>query len=86
MQAGLQRLLALTSASAAGGGAGAARGAHAGGSAATLTADFLVGSTAAWQMRHVRQYVQAHLGGTAGRRTLLLLSLCFWEGTAALPE
>ena len=87
LASGLQRLLALTSAAAAAGagGGGAARGARAGGAAAALTAALLDGSTAAWQMRHVREYAAVQLRGGAGRRALLLLSLCFWEGREALP-
>lgn len=53
-----------------------------------LTYDYLVGSTSAWQQAHVRRYVAAGMGGDAGwrQRTLLVLSLCIWEGTHVLPE
>jgi hypothetical protein len=52
-----------------------------------LTLDFLVGSTSAWQQRHVREYVASSMGGDASwrQRTLLVLSLCIWEGTEVRP-
>lgn len=71
MQQGLERLLQLSSAAAAdmGGSSGSSG----------IIVDFLVGSTAAWQTRHVRTYAASQLGGSAGQRTVMLLSLCFWE-------
>ena len=52
-----------------------------------LTLDFLVGSTSAWQQQHVREYVGSAMGGDDSwrQRTLLVLSLCIWEGTDVRP-
>ena len=75
-----------------GGGSGSSgssisRSSSSGGGRRRLTLDFLVGSTSAWQQRHVREYVGSSMGGDASwrQRTLLVLSLCIWEGTDVRP-
>lgn len=100
---GLRHLLKRTAApggggAAAGGAAGSgavdssgavdtSSGGSGGGSRGRLTLDFVVGSTNAWQQRHVRAYVDSDMGGDASwrRRTLLVLSLCIWEGRDVRP-
>lgn len=90
MQEGLAHLLRLSSAAAQAhqAAAAAAYGGSPGGSGGVgggLIADFLIGSTSVWQQRHVRAYAASQLRGGAGRRTLLLLSLCFWEEHSVWP-
>ena len=91
---GLQHLIQRTAAGgeyrSSGGGNGSGSGSGSGGgggSSRRLTLDFLVGSTSAWQQRHVREYVGSSMGGDASwrQRTLLVLSLCIWEGTDVRP-
>lgn len=72
MQQGLEHLLRLSAAAAA---------VTPTNSSSSLIVDFLIGSTAAWQTRFVRAYTASQLSGSgrAGQRTLMLLSLCYWE-------
>lgn len=84
MEAGMQRLLRLSreaSAPAAGGIPSAGLGSSGGRALSrSLIVDFLIGATELWQLRHVRRYAEAALGGGGdGRRTLLLVGLCYWE-------
>lgn len=88
----LQRSVAATAAAgipAAGGGGGGGKAAGRGsGGQALLTADFVVGSSAAWQQQHVRAYFESGMAGAVGwqRRTLLVLSLCVWESKEVFPR
>ena len=89
---GMRHLLKRTAAPPGGGGGGAAGGGGSGasgrgGASGRLTLDFVVGSTNGWQQRHVRAYVGSDMGGDATwrRRTLLVLSLCIWEGKDVRP-
>ncbi|KAI7844671.1 hypothetical protein COHA_001760 [Chlorella ohadii] len=87
MMDGLQHLIKRTGAAGRGSGGGSSGGSSSSGSSRRLTLDFLVGSTSAWQQRHVRQYVASDMGGDASwpQRTLLVLSLCIWEGKDVRP-
>lgn len=85
LQAGLHHLLQLSSAASATAVGSGRLGVGSSAGTGALIADFLVGSTASWQMRHVRKYAASQLGRGAGRRTVLLLSLCFWEEVNAFP-
>ena len=97
MMDGLQHLIKRTGAAGRGAGGGGSGGIYSSGSGGIhssssgssrrLTLDFLVGSTSAWQQRHVRQYVASDMGDDASwrQRTLLVLSLCIWEGKDVRP-
>lgn len=70
------------------GGSGSGGGSSSGGGGRRLTLDFLVGSTAGWQIRHMRRYLGSPLwGGDASwrRRTALVLSVCVWEAKHIRP-
>lgn len=69
-------------------GTGGADAAAGGGDAPSqLILDFVLGSSAAWQQAHVKQYVASPMGGNPywRRRTLLVLSLCVWEDRLVWP-